>query len=73
MRYSIVEIKGGFGNQLFQYNFANYLKLQNHKVSINNYWFKSEQDKYDRSEIFDSYFEKISDASEFYYKNEENN
>ena len=52
MRYSIVEIKGGFGNQLFQYNFANYLKLQNHKVSINNYWFKSEQDKYDRSEIF---------------------
>ena len=27
----------------------------------------------DRSEIFDSYFEKISDASDFYNKNEENN
>ena len=28
MKYSIIEIKGGFGNQLFQYNFANYLKAK---------------------------------------------
>ena len=32
----IVEIKGGFGNQLFQYNFANYLKSLGHNVKINN-------------------------------------
>ena len=41
MKFSVVEIKGGFGNQLFQYNFANYLKLQKHNVWINNYWFKT--------------------------------
>ena len=25
---AVVEIKGGFGNQIFQYSFANYLKTK---------------------------------------------
>ena len=32
---AIVIIKGGFGNQIFQFAFANYLKSLNFKVSIN--------------------------------------
>jgi len=32
---AVVIIKGGFGNQLFQFAFANYLKSLNFKVSIN--------------------------------------
>ena len=68
MKFSVVEIKGGFGNQLFQYNFANYLKLQNHNVWINNYWFKTNQDKYDRSEIFKPDFYGFTKASKFKLK-----
>ncbi len=36
----IVEIKGGFGNQLFQYNFANYLKSQGLKVKVSNTFYQ---------------------------------
>lgn len=32
---AVVEIKGGFGNQIFQYSFANYLKTKGFKVSVN--------------------------------------
>ncbi len=35
-----VEIKGGFGNQLFQYNFANYLRSQGLKVRVSNTFYK---------------------------------
>ena len=48
---ALVKIYGGFGNQLFQYCFANYLKGKNLSVHINNYWFKSSNDKYSRKEI----------------------
>ena len=32
---AIVEIKGGFGNQIFQYSFANYLKNIGYNVTVN--------------------------------------
>ena len=32
---AVVEIKGGFGNQIFQYSFANYLKNEGYKVTVN--------------------------------------
>lgn len=36
----IVEIKGGFGNQLFQYNFASYLKSIGYKVRVNTSFYQ---------------------------------
>ena len=32
---AVVEIKGGFGNQIFQYAFANYLKTKGYRVTVN--------------------------------------
>ena len=32
MRISLVYLKGGLGNQLFQFAFANYIKSKRHKV-----------------------------------------
>lgn len=53
---SLVKIYGGFGNQLFQYCFANYLKGLQKKVYINNYWFSSVKDKFERNEILEPEF-----------------
>jgi len=53
----IVEIKGGFGNQLFQYNFANYLKSFGHNVKINNSFYsdlKNNPNLTLRKEVFSS-------------------
>ena len=35
-KIAIVEIKGGFGNQIFQFAFANYIRKLGYKVYINN-------------------------------------
>ena len=32
---AVVEIKGGFGNQIFQYAFANYIKNKGYRVTVN--------------------------------------
>ena len=32
----IVKIKGGFGNQIFQYSFSKHLKNKGHRVTVNN-------------------------------------
>lgn len=40
MKKGIVFLKGGFGNQLFQFSFANFLKENDHKVLINTELFK---------------------------------
>ena len=40
MKSAMIFMKGGFGNQLFQFCFANYLKLNNYKVTINTDMFK---------------------------------
>ena len=53
---SLVKIYGGFGNQLFQYCFANYLKELEKNVLINNLWFSSVKDKFERNEIFEPEF-----------------
>jgi hypothetical protein len=62
---ALVKIYGGFGNQLFQYCFANYLKCKNINVYINNYWFKSSNDKYSRKEIFIPEFYGFREANSF--------
>ena len=62
---ALVKIYGGFGNQLFQYCFANYLKRKKLNVHINNYWFKSSNDKYSRKEIFSPEFYGFRKASSF--------
>ena len=31
----VIEIKGGFGNQIFQFTFANYLRNKGFKVKVN--------------------------------------
>tara|TARA_B100000989_G_scaffold166659_1_gene124612 strand:- start:27688 stop:28557 length:870 start_codon:yes stop_codon:yes gene_type:complete len=52
----VVEIKGGFGNQLFQYNFANFLKIKGFNVKIDNYFYKTLKKQKGitlRSEVFD--------------------
>ena len=48
----IVEIKGGFGNQLFQYNFASYLKSRGYKVKVNTSFY---QKSVTQSEITNRY------------------
>lgn len=50
-KYGLVDINGGFGNQLFQYSFANFLKLNGLKIRINTNWF-SEINKFPREQIF---------------------
>ena len=40
MKNAVVFIKGGFGNQLFQFAFANYLKINNYKVTLNTDLFR---------------------------------
>ena len=68
MRYAVIEIKGGFGNQLFQYNFANYLKNTGEKVFINDFWFQNTLDKYDRNQIFEPKFYGFEKASKIQIK-----
>ena len=41
MKKAVVFIKGGFGNQLFQFAFANYLKINNYKVTLNTDLFRA--------------------------------
>ena len=38
MKKAVVFIKGGFGNQLFQLSFANYIREMQYDVKINNYF-----------------------------------
>ena len=39
---ALVDLMGGLGNQIFQLNFANYLKSKGFKVYINLGWFNSD-------------------------------
>ena len=40
---SIVKIQGGYGNQIFQLLFINYLKQQNQKVVVSTSWFTNKE------------------------------
>ena len=42
-KQAIVNIKGGFGNQLFQYSFANFLQNNNFEVKVNCEFFDNEK------------------------------
>ena len=50
----LVEIKGGFGNQIFQFAFANKLKDEGFNVFINTEYFK-----FNRKEIKDNTYRKL--------------
>ena len=55
--FFVVNIKGGFGNQLFQYNFANFLKELGYKVKIDNSFYSTtvnEPEITNRKEILNS-------------------
>ena len=41
LRLCIVTLKGGFGNQLFQYNFANYMQENGYRVKIDESFFET--------------------------------
>lgn len=57
---AVVEIKGGFGNQIFQYSFANHLKKIDVDVSINI----QNQDEF----ILDSHIFEFKKASKLYVR-----
>ena len=65
---SLVKIYGGFGNQLFQYCFANYLKELEKNVLINNLWFSSVKDKFGRNEIFEPEFLDLKEQAKRFLK-----
>ena len=53
----VINIKGGFGNQLFQYNFANFLRDLGYKVKVDNSFFYTAVNDLDvtyRKEIINS-------------------
>ncbi len=67
IKYCVIEIKGGFGNQLFQYSFANYLKKLGYIVRVKNTFYKDlkvNQNLTFREEILDS---KIFDINKISY------
>ena len=57
MKYSIITIKGGFGNQLFQYCLANSLKNLGVKVKINIDFYKKDNFDYDNNTYRELLFE----------------
>ena len=50
----LVEIKGGFGNQIFQFVFANQLKDEGYNVFINTEYFK-----FNKEETKDNTYRKL--------------
>ncbi len=54
-KYGLVDIYGGFGNQLSQYSIANYLENRGLKIKINVHWYSNEH-KFPRDLIFNPEF-----------------
>ena len=69
MKYSIITIKGGFGNQLFQYCLANSLKNLGVKVKINIDFYKKDSFDYDnntyRELLFEPNFFQLKEKNSF--------
>jgi hypothetical protein len=60
-KYGLIDISGGFGNQLFQYAFANYLATFGINVKINTYWYQ-QKNKFPRELIFKPNFFGLKEA-----------
>jgi hypothetical protein len=60
-KYGLIDISGGFGNQLFQYAFANYLATVGINVKINTYWYQ-QKNKFPRELIFNPNFFGLKEA-----------
>jgi len=60
-KYGLIDISGGFGNQLFQYAFANYLTTVGINVKINTYWYQK-KNKFPREQIFKPNFFGLKEA-----------
>ena len=54
MKKAVVFIKGGFGNQLFQLSFANYIREMQYDVKINNYFLSQKNQNTKRTLMFPS-------------------
>lgn len=69
--FCVVNIKGGFGNQLFQYSFANYLKELGVKVKTSSKFYnnltKDDSKITYREQIFDSTFFNFSEINKVEY------
>ena len=69
--FCVVNIKGGFGNQLFQYSFANYLKELGVKVKTSSKFYNNltrDDSKITyREQIFDSTFFNFSEINKVEY------
>ncbi len=66
-KYGLVDISGGFGNQLFQYSMANFLQQKGINVSINTFWYSSDK-KFPRDQIFYPNFYGFSKANKVVLK-----
>ena len=54
----IIELKGGIGNQLFQFAFGQYLKSQKKEVIFNNNWFNDNERKF----LLDKFIKNLTSA-----------
>lgn len=65
MKKAVVFLKGGFGNQLFQLSFANYLKENDFEVSLNTDLLKDKNIKTKRSLVIPLSFHDFEEESIF--------
>lgn len=71
---AVVEIKGGFGNQIFQLAFANHLKQARYKVSLNIQKYEIEESPINYKFFgFDTSKTYLHNISKFLYKIQESN
>lgn len=68
-KYAIVEIKGGLGNQIFQYSFSNYLKKMGFSVKYNlDFYQTDDTNNTQREFLLDTLNVELEPANLFYIK-----
>ena len=68
-KYAIVEIKGGLGNQIFQYSFSNYLKRMGFSIKYNlDFYQTDDTNDTQREFLLDALNIEIEPANLFYIK-----
>lgn len=68
-KYAIVEIKGGLGNQIFQYSFSNYLKKMGFSIKYNlDFYQTDDTNNTQREFLLDTLNVELEPANLFYIK-----
>mgnify|MGYP003971046329 FL=1 len=68
-KYAIVEIKGGLGNQIFQYSFSNYLKKMGFSIKYNLDFYQTDDNNNTQREfLLDTLNVELEPANLFYIK-----